>query len=337
MSQLALTVPRLRQFVESLGADYSVEATPGAWNLMGLRAALPVAGSSHEIGSVDNVTDEFNDTLLVFGTQRATGQEIVHCFKGTVDPGRYYTVHPMNPAGCAHLLNGQHVYGLGWHGKNPRYRCLVPLEPVAIWRDKNANFRRDPNEKQTVSTDGSIHIHAGGTRRQIARNSAGCQNVWGWLNPGSYWQQFMSYILSSTVPRFFYTLADAHDLIEFAQHGSGNVDPAAPSFTPEKRQALEQVLDGIACLYDYQKMADLGTVSGQSFEHKLNVLRDTGILRNLKPTQRRQWPPAADANTARQAMLEGFRLVYTHWREAGLDHHFHRRLNELRVFGPLRG
>lgn len=326
MRTLDLQPDLLASYLTSLA--YRADTQPSVWNLVGLRSAIP-AGQGSTVQLVAEEPDRYNDTLVLFG-QGSAGQPVCRCFLGTVDPGRYWTQHPEPQRGCAHLLNGQYRYTLGRH---KGYPALVQAAKVSIWRDTNRNFIRDGKDFVETGFFG-INIHAGGTTAQVGKWSAGCTVIRGGRF-GRPWQSFMQLMTASARLPVWYSVMDAEDLFEFARNGRGNVTPDSPQLTEKKRQALQQVLAGLAILYDYQTTAELGEDEGVTFPQLLNRLRRSGPLANLKLQERPAVEPASGRDTARQALLAGFRLIYGHMKDAGLDASFHALLNQCRHFGPL--
>jgi hypothetical protein len=325
MAKIQISLDLLQRFLASV--NYHCDEATGAQNVMGIRAALPRAGSL-EIETVPNQIDLYNDTLVAFGTP-AGGQAACHAYRCSVDPGLFYTEHPMQKGGCAHLINGQYRYKVGLH---KGHTALVQGEHVSVWRDENRNFVRDGRDFVETGEFG-IHIHAGGTTQRVGRYSAGCSVIWGGWR-GRTWTEFIHLMTSRHQDRFWYTLIDATDLVNFALAGVDQ-DPESPALPVAKRQALQQVLGGIATLYAYEKPAELGEQSGVSFLHLLNRLRQTGVLRNLKAADPPPSAPVDGPRAAREALIGGFRVIYAHLLDSGLDQPFHSQLNQLRHFGPL--
>jgi hypothetical protein len=176
----------------------------GKLHLIGIRGARPTPeGDRFELQP--NVPDEYNDAIGVFGTQ-------FFLHRGSVDPGSAYTLHPMNPDGCAHLLNGAWPYQFGSHHGHP---ALVQAGPVKVWRDRDRDYMRDVHEG-VYTGDFAIHIHAGGAERSVGPNSAGCQVLWGGWGGGP-WNAFYGACQASGQQRFTYYLVDGAALAEFCE------------------------------------------------------------------------------------------------------------------------
>lgn len=187
-----LTNDVVRQFIK---AQLKVEPPPGALHLCGLRGVIPDRSlPAGEVGitlSV-NTPNRYNDTILTFGTHLET-------FLASVDPGITWTMHPSNPAGCAHLMDGVWRYQIGIH---KGYPALVEAAPVTVWRDRNKDFQYEPGEKIETSQGFGIHIHKGGSKLEVNDWSAGCQVLY---NPKMLaWPRFWNIIKSSGQSHFFY-------------------------------------------------------------------------------------------------------------------------------------
>jgi len=115
--------------------------------------------------------DIWNDWIGVFSGE--------HCqvFRGTTDPGRFYTRNPLNENGCAHLTLGYHdnIWMIGDH---KGHEALVQWgNTVTVWRDGNRDFVRDAGEVVETGWFG-INLHASFDNDDyIERASAGCQVV----------------------------------------------------------------------------------------------------------------------------------------------------------------
>lgn len=105
----------------------------------------------------------------------------IKLFPASVDPGKYYIDHPINPQGCARLKCGLWAYALGEHHL---FKALVQADEVTV-------DRLDKNGKKIREETGwfGINIHSGGPEYMVGRFSAGCQvihtsEVWKaeWLN-----------------------------------------------------------------------------------------------------------------------------------------------------------
>ncbi|KGE22637.1 hypothetical protein [Leptospira interrogans] len=141
-----------------------------SWTIFGVRGCSikQKDGESYFIKTL-NSFNVYDDLLCII-----KGDEF-KVFKGTVDPGRKYTLAPMNPNGCAHLLNGLHWFGRALHKGEPAF---AQDKPVKIWRDRNRNNENDDGFEEEGFFE--IFIHPGsGDQNKIAGYSAGCINTMG--------------------------------------------------------------------------------------------------------------------------------------------------------------
>lgn len=101
-------------------------------------------------------------------------------YKGTTDPGIYWTVNPMNRLGTAHMCLGYHkkIWTVGKHqGKYTAlcntWKCL----PTKVWRDFDKDTIQDANEKIEKSWIG-LNLHKSNDlaiMTKIGKYSAACQ------------------------------------------------------------------------------------------------------------------------------------------------------------------
>lgn len=117
----------------------------------------------------DQNPGEWNDFFIV-----AIGDELFK-LKGTTDPGRKYTVAPLNAKGCANICLGFHekIWQKGFHKGKP---ALQQCAPIRIWRDANQDHVFDEGEPvyYAPATSG-LNYHRGGWSAYVGGWSAGCQ------------------------------------------------------------------------------------------------------------------------------------------------------------------
>jgi hypothetical protein len=123
--------------------------------------------------------DEFNDRYCTGIWIPAKNSFVVtlNC-AATVEPGVWYTTHPMNPRGAARLDNEVQFKAWRWsmHGSKNPYRAMCQAADVGYTRDLNMDGVRT-NDKHYVSSNNYLNLHHGGNDLKIDRNSAGCQVV----------------------------------------------------------------------------------------------------------------------------------------------------------------
>lgn len=142
-------------------------------NIIGLEGVLPNGTKN------DDAPDRWNDTIgiLKYDADNKTG-EFMCLYLGTTEPGRYYTVNPLNSGGAARLQLGYHSK-LWSFGKHRGYKALVQTGVATLVRDKNRNFYRD--DTVTKEEWRGINLHTtktkgwrGSFNNFIGQWSAGC-------------------------------------------------------------------------------------------------------------------------------------------------------------------
>lgn len=115
--------------------------------------------------------NQFNDVRLVLSNEfRLLGN-----WSATTEPGRWYTLNPMNAKGAARIAFGQYkAWAVGTHGNSEPHEALVQVGEVAVWRDINKDGIR-PEDKLDRGLFG-INQHWGYDLPpdNIGRASAGC-------------------------------------------------------------------------------------------------------------------------------------------------------------------
>lgn len=174
------------------------------FNVLGVRGYLLANGE------VPNVGDKWNDTIFLIWKD-SSGKERIESFVCSVDPGLYYYhLKPMNPSGCAHLVEGQYKYRRGLHGAS-QYPAFVQADVVTVARTNQANFN-DRTKRDTGYF--AINIHAGYEfgNESVYNSSAGCQVLKTGGPSGWSWKQFYGLLNQDTRTVFYYTLMNSSDL-----------------------------------------------------------------------------------------------------------------------------
>jgi len=148
--------------------------------------------------------DIWNDWIGFF-----TPNSICYFFRGTTDPGIYWSSNPSNPKGVAHLCLGHHenIWRIDKH--RGQYTALCnrwPCKPTKIWRDTNKNLKQDITDIVEKGYFG-MNLHRANALyiiEKIGRYSAGCQVV---LNPKHY-DILINAAIASPLIRFDYFLFD---------------------------------------------------------------------------------------------------------------------------------
>jgi peptidoglycan hydrolase-like protein with peptidoglycan-binding domain len=151
--------------------------------LQGSKLVRQVPGDQIRI-ALTNRPDEYDDLLIAIGSRK--GVRVFEAFRGTTQPGAYFTQADPHPQGAANLTFGPHRFVLGDHSGRPAFRGKDEL--ARVWRDKDGDHVFDLSEKIYVGHFG-INIHPGGRGEYIGKWSAGCINVWGGVD-GPQWARF---------------------------------------------------------------------------------------------------------------------------------------------------
>jgi hypothetical protein len=122
----------------------------------------------------DDTPNHFNDLRLVIefvaGRPRIAG-----CWEGTTEPGRSYTLRPMNSKGAARIKFGQYcAWRMGYHGTSNPHRALVQVKPITVHRDANKDFVRTGDNEETGIFAINQHWGYDLPRNDIQEASAGC-------------------------------------------------------------------------------------------------------------------------------------------------------------------
>lgn len=153
---------RLIDFIEANG-----------WKVLPLQLVILRNCNSDTWQPVKSTIDCWDDAAVLL---RANG-EVVFSVRATADPGKYYSLNPMNPRGTARLANGQHLEGWqrGYHFKQ---RAFVQRKPLMRARDTDRDLSW--SDEKTEAEDGmATNIHTTGNGPgfapdKIGRWSAGC-------------------------------------------------------------------------------------------------------------------------------------------------------------------
>lgn len=127
------------------------------------------------IRNASRTPNAYDDTIAIAWVDN-DGNKRVFCAPITTDPGMFYLQNPMNPAGCAILVPGQYLgsHKLGKH--QGKYKALVQVKPMSVYRDNNRDKFIDAFKIQTGLFGINIHRSVeAGISRNVDKWSAGCQ------------------------------------------------------------------------------------------------------------------------------------------------------------------
>jgi len=131
------------------------------------------------IRNPSRIPNKFDDTLGIAYTDDK-GFDRLLLVPGTTDPGLFYLEHPMNPNGCAILVEG--YYPQLWHiGKHKGYKAWSMCGYANIIRDNDRDAELDfqIQKCQRVNNIGLDWHRAKliGTTNVVGKYSAGCQVI----------------------------------------------------------------------------------------------------------------------------------------------------------------
>jgi hypothetical protein len=139
---------------------YKLFINPGELNI------VYVEGVNKNGGPIPDLMDEWNDRRLILDHRL----EIVGNWLATTEPGRRYTVVPLNPMGAFRIAFGQYQ---AWRiGHHKDHEALVQAAPVRGHRDKNKDGFRTGDPEVTGLY--GINQHWGGDAARVGAWSAGC-------------------------------------------------------------------------------------------------------------------------------------------------------------------
>lgn len=111
------------------------------WEVLPLQLVVLRGADSDTWSPIKETLDKWDDTIVLL---RDNG-EVVFSVRGTADPGRTYSLKPMNPKGTMRLTDGQHKNG--WvRGDHKGQNAFVQARPLLIQRDVD----RDLNWKEEI-------------------------------------------------------------------------------------------------------------------------------------------------------------------------------------------
>lgn len=126
-------------------------------------------------GTLNNdAPNQFNDirTVIAFENDEPI---ILGIWEGTTEPGRRYTLKPMNQKGAARIAFGQYeAWQVGIHGNSEPHEALIQVKPITVFRDYNKDFKRTNDAKDTGLFGINQHHGYDLPQLDIGTASAGC-------------------------------------------------------------------------------------------------------------------------------------------------------------------
>ena len=159
------------------GRIYRYMQTQQMWVALypGTKNIVYVEGMDPDGTPNNNQPNWFNDLRLLL-TIEAGIAKIIGNWEATSEPGKYYTVNPLNPAGAARIAFGQYkAWAVGKHGGKTGHEALVQVRDITIYRDANKDYQRAGDHLFTGNSFG-INQHWGYDYpvNNIGKASAGC-------------------------------------------------------------------------------------------------------------------------------------------------------------------
>lgn len=100
---------------------------------------------------------------------------LVDVWTATTEPGRFYTLQPLNERGAARIKFGQYqAWQVGMHGNADRHEALVQVRDVPVHRDLNKDFKRTGDAIDTGLFGINQHWGYDYPYEDIGVASAGC-------------------------------------------------------------------------------------------------------------------------------------------------------------------
>ncbi len=129
------------------------------FNIVGLEG---LAFKNGQFILTDDKPDRFNDSIVVIAYNKSTGRdEVLDAYSSTTEPGRFFTLNPMNEAGAARLAFGSYKnsYTFGTHGVKAPHFALVQCGKLTVCRDLNKDFSR-VGDRMYTGDHFAVNIHA---------------------------------------------------------------------------------------------------------------------------------------------------------------------------------
>ncbi|MBD2491050.1 peptidoglycan-binding protein [Aulosira sp. FACHB-615] len=151
-----------------LAQNYQVFTAPKEYNI------VYVEGIDGDWNLNSDTPNAFNDRRIVIEVVNGTPKIVDH-WQATTEPGRHYTVNPMNSAGAARIKFGQYkAWAVGLHGNAERHEALVQVAPLTVHRDFNKDFKRTGDKTDTGLFYINQHWGYDAPSNDIRNASAGC-------------------------------------------------------------------------------------------------------------------------------------------------------------------
>jgi hypothetical protein len=125
----------------------------------------------------DNKPNCFNDVRLVISITEHGIPMIIGAWDGTTEPGKKWTMNPMDPQGAARIAFGQYkAWAVGTHrpGSASAHEALVQVAEVTVYRDLNKDYQREGDKAFTGIFGINQHWGYNLPKDDLGTSSAGC-------------------------------------------------------------------------------------------------------------------------------------------------------------------
>lgn len=149
-----------------MGLGYWISRHPKCVNI------VCVEGMNPDGTQNDNKPNRLNDSRSLLSIDSAGTPILVGIWKGTTEPSKYWTEHPMDRRGAARIAFGQYKsWSVGWYHN---HEVLRQVRPITVYRDLNKDFSRKGD--QSYAGNFGMHHHWGYNYRDndLGHTSAGC-------------------------------------------------------------------------------------------------------------------------------------------------------------------
>jgi len=154
------------------GKKYFICRHPDCKNIVYLEGANPDGTLN------DDAPNKFNDIRIVFSVGEDGRLNLQNAiWDGTTEPGKFWTVNPMNPKGAARIAFNQYkawVVGTHHPSSASAHEALVQVEPITVCRDLNKDFKRTRDQLDTGLFAINQHWGYDAPKDDLGRTSAGC-------------------------------------------------------------------------------------------------------------------------------------------------------------------
>jgi hypothetical protein len=159
---------RILRYMRSKG--YWIARSPNMMNI------VYVEGMNDDGTLNDDAFDHWNDRRMVIRIAPGGKPEFLVNDQSTTEPGKFYTMNPLNPLGAARIAFGQYkAWTVGLHQNTQP--ALVQRGDVRVHRDLDKNGKRSPSDPIDIGNWFGINQHSTAKDKipaTIGLYSAGC-------------------------------------------------------------------------------------------------------------------------------------------------------------------